>query len=184
MIFTVVSGFRDISIDCKSLIVFDIDDTVLEYQNIDHAWWKNISDGFYQEHQDREKADFQAYQIWLDKISRTMPIHTDESGLNDIFERAKQKDCKIIFLTARRSTSHDITLSHLKLLNIEHDEIYYSNLIENKGQILNEIIETKYQDYDDYIFIDDVPSNLEKVKIHVGKEIRCYQFLSSSKQQR
>ncbi len=176
MKYTSITSFTEIDIHSPTLIVFDVDDTILRYEHIDREWWRAISDRHFAEHGDRLKADMLTYVSWHDEICATQPLHTDEDGIKDLLERAKKYNCKIIFLTARKEESHDITSKHLSALGIEHDEIYYGNITGNKGEILNRVIIEKYPHFHDYIFVDDVESNVLKVKEHVSKEIRCYKF--------
>lgn len=176
MKYSCIKSFKEIEIVDSTLIVFDIDDTILRYEYINHDWWKKISDQHYAEHGDRLMADMLTYTSWHDEICSAQPLHTDEDGLNDLLQRAKNHNCKIIFLTARKDESHGITAKHLKDLGIEHDEIYFSNIIGNKGEILNRVITEKYPDYQDYVFVDDVEANVLKVKENVTKSIRCYKF--------
>jgi hypothetical protein len=176
MRFNNIQSFREIILHAKTLLVFDVDDTILHYGPIDRLWWKAISDRHFVEHGDRLKADMLTYISWQDEISRTDPQHTDHDGIRDLLERAKSLNCKIIFLTARKDTTHDITSLHLTQLGIDHQEIYYTNIIGNKGELLNSVIETKYPDFHDYIFVDDVEHNLLAVMQHVEKDIRCFKF--------
>jgi hypothetical protein len=176
MKYTSIKSFTEIELHSPTLIVFDVDDTILRYEHIDRDWWKAISDRHFAEHGDRLKADMLTYVSWHDEICATEPLHTDEEGIKDLLERAKQLHCKIIFLTARKDESHEITSKHLTALGIEHDEIYYANITGNKGEILNQVITDKYPDFHDYVFVDDVESNVLKVKEYVNKDIRCFKF--------
>ena len=79
---------------------------------------------------------------------------------SNFWKKQIQKNCKIVLLTARNPDLKDITLTHLKQLNIELDEIYFN---ENKGEELLSIVSTQNNKYKNIIFVDDLLSNLEDV---------------------
>lgn len=177
MKYETIKTFNEIQISNPSLLVFDIDETILYYKSIKHDWWKNISDSHFYILGDRFKADMLTYVSWYNEICKSIPLHTDEIGMKNLLVRSKEHKCKIIFITARKEDSHEITVKHLNELGIEHDEIYYTNMVGNKGEVLNKIICDKYPDYNEYVFVDDLENNLLQVKEHISKEVICYKFV-------
>lgn len=160
--FTEITTFFNVTLKEKSLVMIDIDDTILKYEHLNKTWWKNTFDKHYNETADYDESDKLTLNMWKSLIHNAEPQYVDKSGIFDLFERAKQLNCKIIFLTARCETLKIITIEHLNKLGIYIDEIYFTPNIE-KGIVLKKLKNEMYDEYLHTISIDDHIPNLESI---------------------
>lgn len=175
--FTEITTFFDVVIKEKSLIMIDIDDTILKYEHLDKTWWKNTFNKHYDETANYDESDRLTLSMWKSLVYNSEPQYVDKSGIFDLFERAKQLNCKIIFLTARCETLKIITTEHLNKLGIYVDEIYFTPNIE-KGIVLKRLKDVLYNEYVHTISIDDHIPNLESIHNNFKNEsISLYRML-------
>lgn len=167
--FKEITTFFDVKIRKNSLIMIDIDDTILKYEHLDKQWWKNTFNTHYEISKNYDVSDQYTLNLWKSEIHKSYPLHVDKSGIFDLFERAKYENCKIIFLTARCSTLKEITIKHLNELEIFIDDIYFTPNVE-KGIILKKIKTEIYGKYLHTICIDDIDSNLESIYSNFNEE--------------
>ena len=104
----------------------------MKFDEICTKWQKQKFDYYYNIHKDNDVADSSSLTYWIDYITLYKPSHTDEFGLFDLFERAKQLNCKIIFVTVHDENLYDITHTHLQHLHIYDFDVYLTNN-SNKG---------------------------------------------------
>lgn len=168
--FTEITTFFDVILKEKSLIMIDIDDTILKYENLDKTWWKKTFNKHYDETADYDESDKMTLNMWKNLIHTAEPQYVDKSGIFDLFERAKQSNCKIIFLTARCETLRTITIDHLNKLGIYVDEIYFTPNVE-KGIVLKRLKTEFYHEYVHTIGIDDHDPNLESIYKNFENEL-------------
>lgn len=104
------------------------------------------------------------------------PEHTDKIGLFNLIATANKHKCRILCLTARSPELKEITIKHMKYLDVPIDEIYFCEKI-GKGHYLNSIID----DGDDIIFVDDLDKNLLNVldNVKFAKSLSCFKFIIS-----
>jgi hypothetical protein len=160
--FKCINSFNQVELLPNSLLVFDIDETIMSFEDIDEGWWKKTFDKYYEQTQDYDMADELSLREWVDHISNSKPKVLDEFNFIFLVELAKQNDCEIIMLTARRKFLFDITISHLAhcKVDIDSDSVYFN---ENKGTELLNIVTNKYPNISNIIFIDDIEHNLINV---------------------
>jgi hypothetical protein len=177
--FKQIYSFFEIKLERKTLVVLDIDDTIIKYSGMGKQWWKSTFESYYKISQNYDKADKQTLNDWKIQISLAVPLHIDENGVFDLFKRAKELECTIIFLTARNQSLETITYEHLKQLGIEEIKIYFSPDVE-KGITLDEIKNNDCQNYDDIIFVDDLHGNLVSVHNNTNHpNIKCYHMIEN-----
>ncbi len=158
-----ITSFNQIELISKSLLVFDIDETILSFEDIDEGWWKKTFSKYYNQTQDYDLADELSLKEWISYIEKAKPQLLDEVNFINLLNSARELECEIIMLTARRKFLFDVTISHLTHCNIDIDsESIYFN--KDKGQELYDIVTKKYPTVTNIIFIDDVMSNLEDVQ--------------------
>jgi len=157
-----IKKFNEINVIPNSLIVFDIDDTLIKFDGIDQKWWINKINKHFKITQNDDFADYLAHKDWCDLVSKINPEIVDEE-IHEFIEFVKQKNCEIILLTARNSIMKDITKKHLETVNLYFDEnnIYFNG---NKGEELFKIVHEKYNYISNIIMIDDIENNLEDIK--------------------
>ena len=179
--FIIITSFAQIDLTNKSLIVVDIDETVLQYPSIGEKWWKNKKE-FYKTKYDHETANNFAYEDWLKYIEITEPLHTDYIGLEHLFTKVYNTNSDIIFLTARHKNIDYITKNHMEQIGIKNIPIYYTGG-KSKGTHLNKIYSEKYNYHNNIIFIDDMEHNINSVKqinyttnTNSTVNVKCYKF--------
>lgn len=174
MEFKIINNFNDIEIELKTLIICDIDDTILKY-NKDLNYFINLNNQTIDNIElSKLKAqdDYEFYQIdkYYDDIS-----HTDLEGFYNMIEKINKVNGNIVFLTARHKTSDIFTRKQLDIININYNEfeIHYTGNLIPKGEYINKYINLRY--YDKIIFIDDQNYNLYSVN-EINPDIKCYKF--------
>lgn len=157
-----INSFNQVQLVPNSLIVFDIDETVISFEDIDEGWWKRTFTKYYGLTNDYDSADELSLKEWVNHITNSKPQLLDEVNFINLITQAKEINCEIIMLTARRKFLFDITIAHIThcKIDIDSDSIYFN---ENKGKELYDIVMGKYPNHENIIFIDDVESNLQDV---------------------
>lgn len=176
---TKISSFHQVKLVPKSLLVLDIDETILKYKHddayIDRLWWTNKKNHFFNEYNDHSIANKKAFYYWICHIYKTYPIHTDKEGLTKLLNDANIMNIDIIFLTARSHFLKKITLNHLDYLNIPVGKIYFSG-VTKKHDVLSNLLDTEFSHIDHITMIDDHDGNLQGVHENIKKSLDLYQF--------
>jgi len=160
MTINTINYFSQINIIPNSLVVLDIDETLIKFENIDNLWWNREFTQIYEKNNDYDLTEEIVYSKWLSIVSNSNPILVDDF-IHIFLEKCEQNNCKIILLTARNNCLFDLTLSHLKRVNLYFSHIYFN---ENKGDELNKIISNELKKYNDIIVVDDLVKNLNDIK--------------------
>jgi hypothetical protein len=174
---SVISTFNEIKLKPNSLVVLDIDDTLIYFDNINHNWWKEKFEYYYSYFKDYDNADIETYDIWISHITQVSPKLTDEYVFK-FFDDCLKNNCKIILLTARNKNNKNLTIKQLQECKLLFDEkdIYFD---ENKGDCLKNLITNVYTNFKSIIFVDDLENNLNDVKNSLTNyEIELYKFVN------
>ncbi len=158
-----ISSYDEIELKQNALLIFDIDETIMRFDGISRNWWINKLNEYYNIHQDHKKANDCALKEWIDHIKLNKAKLIDREKLFNIFSKAlSEYNCEIIFITARHIDMKDMTEKHFEECDISEyiHKIYYN---ENKGILLKELLEDKYKNHKDIIFIDDSIKKLENI---------------------
>jgi hypothetical protein len=177
-----INDYSQIRIIKDSLIVFDIDDTVIKFPELGKTWWKNKFDNYYKLYNDYDKADILTLEEWVQNVTIMEPTMINKESFIDFFDKALENNCKIIFLTARNEKLKDLTYQHLIHCdfipsNIITNNVYFS---EDKGTKLKNILNLpEYFGIKNVIFIDDIQDNLKDVYNHLyfDYDLDLYQFI-------
>jgi hypothetical protein len=158
------------------LTIFDIDDTLLRFENIHNSWWEKNINHHHNITGCKKKAEEIALNEWKQLVSISEPKHVDKEGLENLVEEIKIKNNdKIILVTHRSNDILHHTLQHLEKLNIIYDELHLTAGGSKGNQILS--ILKKYKNIDGIIFVDDKKSNIidviEKIS-PLGLNLDCY----------
>lgn len=158
MVFTTITKFEQIEIIPSSLVVFDIDETLLKFDGIDHKWWKNKFNKYYRLTQNYELAESMSHNDWI-KIVKIAEPELVDIKVHNFIDLLYDNDCKIILLTARNQILKEITNEHIDKinLNINKNNIYFN---EEKGNELYRIITDIYPEIKNIMVIDDLEENL------------------------
>ena len=174
---SVISNFEEINLKPYSLVVLDIDDTLIYFEKINFEWWKEKFEFYYNLYKDFDLAEKQSYVVWLEEISKIRPKLTDEK-IFSFFENCEKNNCKVILLTARKEIVKDITIKQLHECGLifNKDDVYFD---ENKGDRIKTLIKITYNNFDNIIFVDDLESNLTDVKNSIlDKNLTLYKFIN------
>lgn len=157
-----ISSFSEISRPkSNTLIVLDIDETIITFPTIDKNWWTNTYTLLYPIYYENTQAQIE--MLWNEYVSNIQPKVLDSINLFNFLNESKKNNCDIIFLTARYKSMSLQTLNHLKHVNIIIDpsRIFYN---KNKGQELKNIVINKFRNVKNIIFVDDLNENLLNVQ--------------------
>ena len=171
-----ISSFKEVELtnDVKTLILCDIDGTILHFPDCD-----NFSKEFIKEISPLVPTD-PTYNSELENIKDMYirfrpPTHTDYDGFVSILDNIKQMEGKLVFLTARRGGCENWTKKQLKQIGInpEDFEIHYTGSVITKGEYIKRHIDLS--GWEHVIFIDDYESFIKSVK-DLHPQIVCYKF--------
>lgn len=172
--YNIINTFNDVEISfVKTLVICDIDKTILYYEKDIQDFMKIIEEDF---------PDFTQRQIIDD--AQTMfniychlhqPLHTDFDGFTNMMTKLKDLRGHLLFLTARSKSSLIKTTKDFKNIGLKYDEyeIHYTENKISKGQYIEKYINIK--DYNEVIFIDDYESYIKSVS-DIFPQIKCYLF--------
>lgn len=167
-----ITKFDEITIIPNSLIVLDIDETLIKFNNIDNEWWKNGFNKIYEKIKDYDKTEKILNNKWIETILELEPILVDEN-IHDFIECATNTCCKIILLTARDENLYDITQQQLNKLNLN---FFITHHNKNKGEYLKKLANEKYSYYKDIIVVDDLMSNLIDIKEQMSMDYKLHLY--------
>jgi len=167
-----ICKFSEIDIKPNTLVLCDIDDTLLHHPAINNAWISLMNSFFYAKYPTQEKANNKMIKF-VDKVFQLIPIeHTDRDGFFNMLEKSHG----FAFVTARTSSGKDFTYSNLISLDIDPEKypVHFCGY-EPKGQYINRVFDLSK--YDNVVFIDDQERNLDNVLLmttHLG--LKLYKF--------
>lgn len=170
-----IHTFYSVDISQNSLVLCDIDDTVLVFPKYSDTFYKEAYDYYtsigYNENLTKKliKNDWELYS------SFKKPSITDKDGFFNLLDKIEKTKSKLCFVTARSNSSEQKTINELTHVNIDCNKmpIYYTNATM-KGNYIKQNI--NLLDYEHIIFIDDNDMHLENVKKEIPF-ITCYKFI-------
>ncbi len=179
-----IRTFSEIDMQENTLILCDIDDTILHHPAINVNWIMMIHRFFHLQYK-TEHGHFNQLQTeidtnaYLDSIFESVPMrHTDCDGF---FAMLAHQATDLAFVTARHSTTKDFTYDNLRSLDIDPEK-YAVHFAGNmgKGDYIN--LHFDLSKYDRVVFIDDQPRNLENVFLrlfHTNLELYQFQYVNT-----
>ena len=171
-----INSYSAITLIARSLVVFDIDDTLVNFPNYGLDWFAEKK-AVYERIMPKEEADRRTIQEWRATVRDIDPVAIDREGFHAFCERANAADCTIVYLTARSEILKEATQRHLKnALDLTSEHVYYA---EDKGPALAKIIKTLPRTYDHVIFVDDYVKNHVSVRTTLdglGIPVDTYHF--------
>lgn len=174
----VIKLFSEVDIHQNTIVLCDIDDTLLHHPGINHSWLNLMSIFFNMQHFEQKGTHNQNESDknlvkFCDDVFNTIPLqHTDREGFFDMVG----KSTEFAFVTARQEIAKNFTYENLTALNID-PETYIVHFCGNmaKGEYINMHFDLKK--YDHVVFIDDQIRNLENVLSVVDHPgLNVYQF--------
>ena len=171
-----INSFNQIQLIAKSLVVLDIDETIMAFPNINKIWWKDTFDKNFAHTSDKKIAEMLTIDEWRDHVSQSDPYLLDEKPFKKFIKKISQEKCELVLLTARNKKITDLTHKHLYQCNIDisKDKVFHD---ENKGEALAYII-NMYPEINNIIFVDDFEKNLLNVKNKFSQDKLSHYTLS------
>lgn len=160
-----IKNYNEIEVLPNSLVIFDLDETIIRFPYITAKWWDNTKKAY--ELINEKTADNRAYSDWFYIINQYNPSMLDFNEFNKLLLRIKDTNSSFIIVTARNIQLKDITLKHLETFNINCDVFYTSD----KGIVINAI--KRNYIYNHIIFIDDNEKYIKQVN-ELNPEIITY----------
>lgn len=152
--FQTIKNYDEIEILPNSIIMIDIDNTIIKFGKLYKNWWK-----------DNEPN---ALEGWLKIIKEEKPEILDENEFTKLLNEVKNTNSEIIYITARDEELRELTNKHLIDCGILTTEIYHAY---PKGKKIIEIYKEKSRtkQIQNIIFIDDQYYNIEDAEIYLSK---------------
>ena len=171
-----VSTFKDITIKRNTLVLCDIDDTVIVFEKLGKKWWRERFDDYYERTGDFEWSEKAVLKEWIHAIRTMKPVHVDEHGFCDFVERIEQTGSMLVFVTARAQEISDLTTIHLNSAGIyPKTDVHHTNNTP-KGEYIANVID--FDDFEYVVFIDDMEHNIQSVQEVFGEKVELYLFKS------
>lgn len=170
----IIRTFNDIEIQHNTLVLCDIDDTVLAFDKIDKHWWRERFAYYYTRNGDYDFSDQAVLKEWIYLIKTQAPVPVDTDGFINFMEKLVQTNSRIIFVTARTSELVDVTIKHLYHIGITNPDVHYVGDMPKGDYIKNAI---SFTDFDNIIFIDDLEQNINSVERVFGDTVHKYLFI-------
>ena len=184
MVLKYISNFKDINIDTNTLVICDIDDTLLKSKKNLNYFYQIIKNDFkaceYTPLNETIRVphefilnDAKCMQQYYNRINGF--VHTDLDGFTEMINTIKKTQSQIIFLTARSQMSENYTKQNFKDIGLNYDDFttYYTNNIKIKGQYIKDHIDLSL--FNSVVFIDDNIFHLESV-MSICEGVVCYKF--------
>lgn len=171
-----INKFSELPEIKNGLYVFDIDETLLVFEEVSDVWWKRNFEKIYAETGDVEYASNKMNKIFSEIIKIHKPKPTDIEGFKVIENNLDKNNNTIVFLTARPQSLEAVTYSQISTLPIKYSyPIYFSS---DKGLKMKWLINTVNADkhFESVIFVDDKIYNIEDVQKECP-EVQCFQFI-------
>jgi predicted secreted acid phosphatase len=148
-----ISNYDQIIIKKKSLVILDIDETILKFDGFDNQWWEDQKKIYKDE----------VYNIWINNITNKDPILLDQELLFKLIKIIEDTNSKLIIVTARLEENRELTKQHLEKcqIKINNRDIYFT---KQKGDIIYKLLINKYINYKNIIFVDDLQKNIDDIK--------------------
>lgn len=157
-----IKTFNDVALENNTLVICDIDDTLLSFEGITRDWWIRKIKKYKELHNANDiEADNLALDEWRKTISNQTPIFVDENGFKNMLDRIEKSNSKLIYLTARMSFMSEITKKNFKDLGIEYCDVHYTDKKTKSDYVLSNI---NLHEYNKVIFIDDDVRNINDVE--------------------
>lgn len=171
-----ISKFSQLPEIKNGLYVFDIDETLLVFEEVSDVWWKRNFEKIYAETDDVEYASNKMGKIFSEIVKTHKPRPTDLEGFKEIESNLGKNNNTIIFLTARPQSLEVETYRQIAELPIKYSyPIYFSS---EKGLKMKWLIKTANSDkhFDSIVFVDDKIYNIEDVQKECP-DVQCFQFI-------
>jgi len=158
MKYSIINSFNNIEITDNSLVLCDIDETLLTNTFI----------------------KLKSKQNNKPIIKLNLPKYTDKTGFFNMMQKLNRTNSKLCFVTARDIKYVELTRKQFKFLgiNIENFPVFFCGDTP-KGLVIKTKI--NLTNFKEILFIDDLKYNLDNVKKELGEKVQCILFQKSNK---
>lgn len=167
MEFRTIHSFDSISIEPRTLVLCDIDDTLLRITEDPSA--KSTYIQLYQHYFHMTKNAILAGKLADNEYYTLFPMQpTDAKGFERMLAKIRHTEgCELVFLTARSPTAIDFTVTNFRQigLNPEDHIVHFSDTMP-KGKYAKSHIDMR--PYQKVVFIDDLRENLDSMRLNVA----------------
>jgi hypothetical protein len=175
-----INDYDNIIVHKNSLLVLDIDDTILIYDELGKKWWQQELNKFYNIYNDHAIAEQRVMEEWERLIRIYKPKHINKEKYEALVKRVEKSNSHIIFITKRNE--HNKTITEKDLLNndiiVDFDtQLFHSN---NKGLTLKKYLSNNKYNFDNIIMVDDNEQNLYDIIVYANinpNTLSLYHFL-------
>jgi hypothetical protein len=169
-----ITSFNEVKLTNKTLVLCDIDDTIMHYPECDEKCKEIVKD---LKEMGLNGEDLMKELIEIRQIYKRVkpPSHTDYDGFVSMLNKLSELNGKLLFITARNKGSEYWTKKQLNQIGIDSEkyDIHYVGTEISKGDYIKLYIDLS--DWDNVIFIDDYVSFIKSV-LDLHPEIKCYKF--------
>jgi uncharacterized HAD superfamily protein len=160
-----IKNYDEIIINEDTLVMLDIDNTVIKFKSLYKNWWK-----------ENEVNNKNLIEEWIKIITEEEPIMLDFDKYMDLLTKIKDTNSDIIYITARNENLNELTYQQLTSCGIflNREQIHYSY---PKGIKIKSLLEQSKK-YKKYIFVDDHLDNIEDVQKHLTEYIVDYYLMN------
>lgn len=195
-----LKSYKDLDvkqIDAKTLVVFDIDNTLLRQNSMigTHQWGDFLAERAIRAGIDPKVAKESQFKAFTE-VQPVVPVVPVENEVIDVLAQLTQEGVSHFALTARNPQLQSITLKQLKIL--KHDfaksfpklkkigmlkkhlkgGVIFSGATP-KGELLKKIVDNAERKFTRIIFVDDKAYNLESVEKSLAQssiELKSYRY--------
>lgn len=174
----VIDKFSDIQIKPNTLVLCDIDDTLLHHPAINNTWVDIVQHFFFLRRQTvygeyNPVKSIEDANKYCDELFESIPMrHTDREGFFAMVGTATE----FAFVTARHESARSFTYDNLQSLGIDPGTYttHFSGSMP-KGEYIRANFDLSKYDY--VVFIDDQVRNLQNVLAEINHSgLELYQF--------
>ncbi len=174
---THVTSFNQIPIPNSSLVICDIDDTLIKSKKCLSYFVKTVEEDFKMFPDDSSKESLLKDAWDMQQMYNQIfgYDHTDSDGFFAMCDKIKKSSGQLVFLTARDAKSETATRKNFQSVGLNYDDfsIHYTNNSIPKGQFI--LSNINFSDYSNIIFIDDNETQLSSVN-ECFPQAQCYKF--------
>jgi len=170
MSFQCIRTFQDVIIKSNTLVICDIDDTVIKCKKPLNHFYQMVKEDFcFFSDCTHEMLLKEAWDMQIMYNQLYGYTHTDSEGFEQMLNSISQTKSQLIFLTARSKQSDQATKKNLNQAGIYHEDfqIHYTKNEITKGQYIVDHIDLS--GFDHVVFIDDYENQVLSVVNLVGK---------------
>jgi Protein of unknown function (DUF2608) len=174
----VIDSFDSIAIVPNTLVICDIDDTLLRITEDENS--HSLYSRLHQHYLRITKNPIVAGKLADNEYYAQYPMQaTDAAGFERMLAKIRQTEgCELVFLTARSPNTVDFTVENFRQIGLVPEDhiVHFSDMIP-KGKYTKAKIELA--PFAKIVFIDDMKTNLENMRMHVshpGLELFLFRY--------